>query len=86
MKIPDSVHMKITIENLKDYVGPPIYQKDRMYVTAPPPGVSTGLGYLGNGSGAVMPVEAMVCIHSISFTFFFTYDIYRVCLEKAAFN
>ncbi|EKM79001.1 hypothetical protein AGABI1DRAFT_75578 [Agaricus bisporus var. burnettii JB137-S8] len=59
MKIPDSVHMKITIENLKDYVGPPIYQKDRMYVTPPPPGVSTGLGYLGNGSGAVMPVEAM---------------------------
>lgn len=65
MKIPDSVHMKITIDNLKDYVGPPIYQKDRMYVTPPPPGVSTGLGYLGNGSGAVMPVEAMVCIRCL---------------------
>lgn len=60
LPIPDSVHVRITPENLKDYVGPPVYQKDRMYVHAPPPGVSTGLGYLGNGSGAVMPVEAIV--------------------------
>ncbi|KIY73073.1 ATP-dependent protease La [Cylindrobasidium torrendii FP15055 ss-10] len=59
MAIPDSVHVRITPDNLKDYVGPPIYQKDRMYVHTPPPGVSTGLGYLGNGSGAVMPIEAM---------------------------
>lgn len=61
MTIPESVHVRITPDTLKDYVGPPIYQKDRMYVHTPPPGVSTGLGYLGNGSGAVMPVEAMVC-------------------------
>jgi ATP-dependent Lon protease len=60
MHIPDSVHVRITSETLKDYVGPPVYQKDRMYVHAPPPGISTGLGNLGNGSGAVMPVEAMV--------------------------
>ncbi len=60
MTIPASVHVRITPDNLKDYVGPPIYQKDRMYSTPPPPGVSTGLGYLGNGSGAVMPVEAIV--------------------------
>ncbi|KAG6887797.1 ATP-dependent Lon protease pim1 [Termitomyces sp. T32_za158] len=59
LPIPDTVHILITPETLKDYVGPPIYQKDRMYVRPPPPGVSTGLGYLGNGSGAVMPVEAM---------------------------
>ncbi|KAF5359413.1 hypothetical protein D9756_003583 [Leucocoprinus leucothites] len=59
MAIPESVHVNITPENLKDYVGPPVYQKDRMYAVPPPPGVSTGLGYLGNGSGAVMPVEAM---------------------------
>ncbi|EGN98645.1 hypothetical protein SERLA73DRAFT_160369 [Serpula lacrymans var. lacrymans S7.3] len=58
LKIPDSVHVRITPENLKDYVGPPVYHKDRMYTTPPPPGVSSGLGYLGNGSGAVMPVEA----------------------------
>lgn len=60
LEIPSTVHVRINSGNLKDYVGPPIYHKDRMYVTAPPPGVSTGLGYLGNGSGAVMPVEATV--------------------------
>ena len=60
LKVPSSVHVRITPDNLKDYVGPPVYQKDRMYVHPPPPGVSTGLGYLGNGSGAVMPVEASV--------------------------
>ncbi|KAJ3504341.1 hypothetical protein NLJ89_g7984 [Agrocybe chaxingu] len=59
MPVPSTVHVRITPDNLKEYVGPPVYQKDRMYVTPPPPGVSTGLGYLGNGSGAVMPVEAM---------------------------
>ncbi|KAF8201098.1 Lon protease C-terminal proteolytic domain-containing protein [Mycena galopus ATCC 62051] len=59
LPIPASVHVRITPENLKDYVGPPVYQKDRLYVRAPPPGVSTGLGYLGNGSGAVMPVEVI---------------------------
>jgi Lon-like ATP-dependent protease len=60
LEVPSSVHVRITPGNLKDYVGPPVYQKDRMYVQPPPPGVSTGLGYLGNGSGAVMPVEASV--------------------------
>ena len=69
MIIPSSFHVRITPDNLKDYVGPPVYQKDRLYTHAPPPGVSTGLGYLGNGSGAVMPIEAMV-------TFFFP-----VCLH-----
>ncbi|KAF8340332.1 Lon protease C-terminal proteolytic domain-containing protein [Cantharellus anzutake] len=58
MAVPDTVHLQITPDNLKDYVGPPIYQKDRFYTRAPPAGVSTGLGYLGNGSGSVMPVEA----------------------------
>jgi Lon-like ATP-dependent protease len=62
-KVPDTVHLLITPDNLKDYVGPPVYHKDRMYVRAPPAGVSTGLGYLGNGSGAVMPIEATVSTH-----------------------
>jgi Lon-like ATP-dependent protease len=59
--IPTDVHVRITNENLKEYVGPQVYQKDRMYHKPPPFGVSTGLGYLGNGSGAVMPIEATVC-------------------------
>jgi hypothetical protein len=60
LRVPEGVHVRITPETLKDYVGPPVYHKDRMYARAPPPGVSTGLGYLGNGSGAVMPIEATV--------------------------
>ncbi|KAG8905190.1 ATP-dependent Lon protease pim1 [Tulasnella sp. 403] len=59
LSVPSTVQVTIATENLKDYVGPPIYHKDRFYTKTPPPGVSTGLGYLGNGSGAVMPVEAM---------------------------
>jgi Lon-like ATP-dependent protease len=52
--------MRITKDNLKDYVGPPVYQKDRIYPFAPPPGVSNGLGYTGNGAGALMPIEITV--------------------------
>ena len=62
MIVPDSVHVRIISNNPKEYVGPPVYQKDRMYAKPPPPGVSTGLGYLGNGSGAVIPIEAMARI------------------------
>ena len=72
LKVPESVHVRINPDNLKDYVGPPIYQKDRIYTHAPPAGVSTGLGYLGNGSGAVMPVEA-----TVSFSF------WANCLTKS---
>ncbi|GAA5993058.1 hypothetical protein JCM5350_003969 [Sporobolomyces pararoseus] len=57
LEIPEEVNVKITAENLLDYVGPPLYQKDRLYTKRSPVGVSTGLGYLGNGSGAVMPIE-----------------------------
>jgi ATP-dependent Lon protease len=31
MSIPSSVHIRITPENLKEYVGPAVYQKDRMF-------------------------------------------------------
>ncbi|KAK4701239.1 ATP-dependent Lon protease, partial [Phenoliferia sp. Uapishka_3] len=57
LTIPSSVHVSITAENLLEYVGPPMYQKDRLYTKKSPVGVSCGLGYLGNGSGAVMPIE-----------------------------
>jgi Lon-like ATP-dependent protease len=57
LKIPEGVKIRVTADNLKDYVGPPVYHKDRLYTKAPPVGVSTGLGYLGNGSGSVMPIE-----------------------------
>jgi Lon-like ATP-dependent protease len=60
LKVPEGITVRVTQETLRDYVGPPIYQKDRLYTSAPPAGVSTGLGYLGNGSGAVMPIEVTV--------------------------
>lgn len=63
--VPSTVHVSITAENLLEYVGPPMYQKDRMYTNTSPVGVSCGLGYLGNGSGAVMPIE--VTVRSSSF-------------------
>jgi Lon-like ATP-dependent protease len=65
LKVPEGVSVRVTHDNLRDYVGPPIYHKDRLYTNAPPAGVSTGLGYLGNGSGAVMPVEVTVGLASV---------------------
>jgi Lon-like ATP-dependent protease len=53
MKVPDNVNVVIDSKNLIDYVGPPVYQRERIYTKKSPPGVSTGLGYLGNGSGSV---------------------------------
>ena len=81
LKVPEHIHVRITPENLKDYVGPPVYHKDRMYVAPPPPGVSTGLGYLGNGSGAVMPVEATVSNYLLSVQQLVTRSV-RVCQAK----
>ena len=60
LEVPDSVHVSIDAKNLVEYVGPQIYQRERIYTRRTPPGVSTGLGYLGNGSGSVMPIEATV--------------------------
>jgi Lon-like ATP-dependent protease len=60
LEVPSSVHVTISAENLLEYVGPPMYQKDRLYTKTSPVGVSCGLGYLGNGSGAVMPIEVTV--------------------------
>jgi len=48
MQIPSSVHVRVKPEILKDFICLPVYQKDRLYMHAPPPGVGTG------GSGAVM--------------------------------
>ncbi|GAA5835085.1 hypothetical protein JCM9279_007196 [Rhodotorula babjevae] len=57
LEVPSNVSVRITADNLLDYVGPPLYQKDRLYTKTSPVGVSCGLGYLGNGSGAIMPIE-----------------------------
>ena len=45
-----------------------------------------GLGYLGNGSGAVMPIEAMVFFYLFSFFSLNLFLFYRACQEKEASN
>ena len=58
LKVPDSVHVTISSENLKDYVGPPIFTSDRLYETTPP-GVAMGLAWTSMG-GAALYVESIL--------------------------
>lgn len=58
LSVPDSVHVKIDKENLKDYVGPPIFRTDRLYEKTPP-GVAMGLAWTSMG-GAALYVESIL--------------------------
>ena len=56
--VPDSVHVTIDRDNLKDYVGPPVFTSDRLYETTPP-GVAMGLAWTSMG-GAALYVESIL--------------------------
>ena len=58
LTVPDSVHVNITRENLKDFVGPPVFTSDRLY-EATPPGVAMGLAWTSMG-GAALYVESIL--------------------------
>ncbi|KAF2278717.1 ATP-dependent protease La [Westerdykella ornata] len=58
LKIPDTVHVSIGKDQLKDYVGPPIFTSDRMYETTPP-GVAMGLAWTALG-GSAMYIESIL--------------------------
>ena len=58
MKVPDGVHVMIDRDNLKDYVGPPVFTSDRLYETTPP-GVAMGLAWTSMG-GAALYVESIL--------------------------
>lgn len=58
LKVPDSVHVHITKDNLKDYVGPPVFTADRLYETTPP-GVAMGLAWTSMG-GAALYIESIL--------------------------
>lgn len=58
LKVPDSVSVNISRENLKDYVGPPVFTSDRMYETTPP-GVAMGLAWTSMG-GAALYIESIL--------------------------
>lgn len=58
LQVPESVHVSITRENLKDYVGPPVFTSDRLYDITPP-GVVMGLAWTQMG-GAALYVESIL--------------------------
>jgi Lon-like ATP-dependent protease len=58
LKVPDSVHVSIGKDNLKDYVGPPVFTSDRLYDISPP-GVSMGLAWTSMG-GAALYIESIL--------------------------
>ncbi|KIW16800.1 ATP-dependent protease La [Exophiala spinifera] len=58
LKVPDSVHVTITKDNLKDFVGPPVFTSDRLYEKTPP-GVAMGLAWTSMG-GAALYVESIL--------------------------
>lgn len=58
LAVPNSVHVEITRENLKDYVGPPVFTSDRLYELTPP-GVAMGLAWTSMG-GAALYVESIL--------------------------
>ncbi|CAO2652733.1 Nn.00g021440.m01.CDS01 [Neocucurbitaria sp. VM-36] len=58
LKVPDTVHVSITKDNLKDYVGPPIFTSDRLYDFTPP-GVAMGLAWTSMG-GSALYIESII--------------------------
>jgi Lon-like ATP-dependent protease len=58
LQVPDSVHVTIDKDNLKDYVGPPVFTSDRLYDITPP-GVVMGLAWTQMG-GAALYVESIL--------------------------
>lgn len=58
LNVPDTVHVHIGKDNLKDYVGPPVFTSDRLYEKTPP-GVAMGLAWTSMG-GAALYVESIL--------------------------
>ncbi len=58
LRVPDNVQVKIDRENLKDYVGPPVFTSDRLYDITPA-GVAMGLAWTQMG-GAALYVESIL--------------------------
>lgn len=58
MIVPPEIKITIDTNNLKDYVGPPIYTTDRLYDTTPP-GVVMGLAWTNMG-GCSLYVESIL--------------------------
>ncbi|CAG99507.1 ATP-dependent Lon protease PIM1 [Kluyveromyces lactis] len=58
LEVPETVSVTVDENNLKDYVGPPIFTTDRLYESTPP-GVVMGLAWTSMG-GCAMYVESVL--------------------------
>ncbi|KAH8681392.1 ATP-dependent protease La [Xylariales sp. PMI_506] len=58
LKVPESVSLTIDKDNLKDYVGPPVFTSDRLYDVTPA-GVTMGLAWTQMG-GSAMYIESIL--------------------------
>ncbi|KAJ1836543.1 ATP-dependent Lon protease pim1 [Coemansia sp. RSA 2711] len=58
MVVPDSYALEVTADKLKDYVGPPVFDSDRLYDTTPA-GVVMGLAWTSMG-GSALYIESVV--------------------------
>ncbi|KAL1956126.1 hypothetical protein VTO42DRAFT_7645 [Malbranchea cinnamomea] len=58
LQVPETVQVSIGKDNLKDYVGPPVFTSDRLYDVTPP-GVAMGLAWTSMG-GAALYVESIL--------------------------
>ncbi|CAR29449.1 ZYRO0G08910p [Zygosaccharomyces rouxii] len=58
MKVSDDIKITVDSDNLKDYVGPPIFTSDRLYENTPP-GVVMGLAWTSLG-GTSLYVESVL--------------------------
>lgn len=56
--VPESYNASITSDNLKDFVGPPVFTSDRLYQTTPP-GVVMGLAWTSMG-GSALYIESVL--------------------------
>ena len=67
LEVPDDIKIEISADNLKDYVGPPVFQSERLYEKTPP-GVIMGLAWTSMGKCVLINIITYL-IMEISYIF-----------------
>ncbi|CAG8562623.1 3379_t:CDS:2 [Paraglomus brasilianum] len=67
LDVPSNIHVDINAENLKDYVGPPLWYSDRLYDQTPP-GVVMGLAWTSMGGSALYVESTLESILTLNST------------------
>lgn len=65
--VPKDITLDITAENLKDYVGPPVFHSDRIYEKTPP-GVIMGLAWTSMGNVSLQNLFLSIIMHILIYT------------------